>query len=153
MFKTKDRGGYTALEILISVGIIAILAFMVSTAFSGFRDSRIMEEASQGVVDALRETRSRTLASEKGKQFGVHFESSRLVIFSGQNFDENDPENEARNIPREVEIFNINFSGPDIVFKRLTGEASPEGNVSLRLKKDLSETRAIYINSAGLIYE
>lgn len=141
------------LEILITIAVLIILSVIILGALNEFRDSRALSGAREEIIGALREARSRTLASENENQFGVHFETSRIIVFVGPDFIPDDPKNEIRAISLRTEIFNINFSGSDTVFKRLTGESDPEGNVSVRLKKDPSELFTVYLNSSGLVHD
>ncbi len=144
--------GFSALEILISVFIVAAIAAVVFGAMNRFRDARELDSAAGEIENALRRARSLTLASEEGSQFGVYFEASRAVLFAGSSFTEGDPKNEIHNIPARVSVSSVNFSGSLVVFERLTGRASPAGNVVVSLKNDPSRLRTIYADTGGLIY-
>ena len=117
-----------------------------------FRDGQELELAAGEVQNAVREARSLTLASENGNQFGVHFESSRVVLFTGSSFAEGAPQNQIRRLPERVSITGINFSGSSVVFERLTGRASPAGSAVVSLKSDPSRLKTVYVDLSGLIY-
>ena len=144
--------GLTTLEILIAVSVLIMLSVIVIGSFGAFRGARELDQASDDIVGFLREARSRTLASEDGSQFGVHFETSRTVLFKGNTFVDGALENKTAYPPRRVEIFNINIAGSNVLFERLTGRANPNGDVSVRLKSSPGQIRIIIIESSGNAY-
>ena len=146
------KRGFTILEMLIAIAVLVILATIIIGAMANFRDSSEFNRAVDEVVAIIREARSKTLASEDGFQFGIHFESSRVVLFKGTSFVDSDPNNKVLTLSGRVEIFNINITGGNVVFERLTGDANPSGDVSVRLKNDLTNTETIIIGSGGLVY-
>lgn len=153
--KTKDKvflTGFTTLEILIAVSILIILSALAIGSLSTFRDARELDRAVDEIFTLVREARSRTLSSEDDSQFGVHFETSNSVLFKGTTFTMGAPSNKTLILSNRVEIYAINIPGSDVVFERLTGDANPSGDVSVRLKADPSESKTIIINSSGLIY-
>ncbi|MCH7882915.1 type II secretion system protein [Patescibacteria group bacterium] len=144
--------GFTTLEVLLSIAVLIILSAIVIGAFATFRDARELDRAVDEIFTLVREARSRTLSSEGDSQFGVHFETSNSVLFKGATFTMGAPNNKTLILSNRVEIFAINILGSDVVFERLTGDANPSGDVSVRLKADPSESKTIIINSSGLIY-
>lgn len=145
------RRGFTALEILVSLAIMALLAAVSIGAFSKVRNAKSLDSAVESASSLIREARSRALASEDGSQFGVYFEASRAVLFKGTVFTEGDPDNKVYELPGVAEIFNVSFSASSTVFKKLTGDPQSPGEVSIRLK-DASGSRTIFINEVGLVY-
>lgn len=146
------RRGFTALEILISLAIMALLIVVSIGAFSKVRNAKSLDSAVESTFSLIREARSRALASEDGSQFGVYFEAGRAVLFKGTAFTEGDPNNKIYGLPNVAEIFNINFLASSTVFKRLTGDAENPGNVSIRLKSDPARAKTIFVNEVGLVY-
>lgn len=148
----KNYSGFTTLEILIAVVVLIIVAVIILGAMRAFRDSSELDRTANDIMNIIREARSRTLSSENGNQFGARFESGKAVLFKGATYDPNDPNNEIYNLSSRVEISNINFSASTTIFKRLTGEADPAGDVSVRLKANPAQAKIIFINSTGLVY-
>jgi len=150
--KKDSLTGFTALEILVSLSIMAFLIVVSVGSFSKVRNARALDSAVESASSLIREARSRAMASEDGSQFGVYFEPSRAVLFKGTVFMEGDPNNKTYLPPNEVEIASVNFLASSIVFKKLTGDAENPGNVSVRLKNDPANAKTIFVNEAGLIY-
>lgn len=150
--KLQANNGFTLLEILVAAAILITMAVIITGALANFRENSELDRAGDNIMSLIREARSRTLASEKGNQFGVRFENARAILFEGPAFDPDDPDNEIYNLLSQLEIFNINVSGANVIFERLTGNASPTGDVSIRLKTKPNKLKTIFISSAGLIY-
>ena len=142
---------FTALEILISLAIMALLVTVSIGAFSKFQNAVYLDGAVESVSSLIREARTRTLASDGGSQFGVYFETQRAVLFRGTVFSEGGIDNKVYNIPDKAEVININFPASSAVFKRLTGDTETAGDISVRLKNG-SGLKKIIVNEVGLVY-
>lgn len=146
------KKGFSILEVVIALAILALIAAAVSGAFWNFRDTRELERSRDEVMNLAREARARTLASESNNQFGVYVEAGRAVLFQGAAYGEGAAGNKAYAYSPRVEAYSIPFSGGAVVFARLTGAASASGTVSFRLKAKPAQTRAFTIQSSGLMY-
>jgi type II secretory pathway pseudopilin PulG len=146
------KKGFTLIEISASVAILIIIAAIITAALANFRGDRELDRADEAITGLIRQARERTLASEKGNQFGVRFENARAILFQGPVFNPGDPNNKIYNISSSVEIFNINISGANVVFERLTGNAFPNGDISIKLKASPNKLKTIFIGGGGSVY-
>lgn len=143
--------GFSLLEILISIAVISVVSVLVVSGFSSFRESAQLNEAQSQILGNLRDARNRTLSSQKNTQYGVHFEASRIVLFSGSSYSAGSSLNEPHLFPPITRISSISFGGPiDIVFARLTGAASASGTVTIESISNTSKTKIITILSSGI---
>jgi len=145
--------GFTIFEIIISLSIFLILAVIVVSSFSSFRNNQELTNAVQKTINLLNLARSKTLSSEGSSQYGVHFESSRIVLFKGASFSESSPDNNVAVFSSLIEISAINFNGEgnNLVFQRLTGKTDNYGTITLRIKSDISKTKIIDIKNTGIV--
>ena len=143
--------GFTALEILIALAVVLILAAIVSGGFSSFRKEQILSGTAENIFSFVNEARAKTLSSKEDSVYGVHFENSRAVIFKGQNFSEGAPDNEIFYLPAAAEISQVSLAGggAEAIFKRLTGETGQSGTVVIRLKGG-TKTKTVVIQKSGL---
>lgn len=149
--KTK-KNGFTLIEILVAISIMLIMLAITIDMTKSLNDSVNLENAGKNVDLKIRTAKSRSIGALGDSNYGVHFETSRVVVFAGSTFDDSDPENEVFTLPDKIEIdvASIDFGGGnDLVFERLTGNTSDYGSVSLRVINDVSKTRTIFINSNG----
>ena len=129
---------------------------MLTVVVSGlvsFRKTSILTSSVELVASSLLGARTKTLSSEGGYQYGVHFESDRVVLFRGASYVAGDPNNLVTVLPVEVEVSSIALlgGGADLVFARLTGVTSQYGSVTVRVKSDVARTRTISILATGIV--
>lgn len=143
--------GFTLIEMIIVVGILAILLTLSFAAIQLFTGQVNLDTSSQQVLSTLQLARNRTLSSTGEMQHGVHFETSKYVLFEGSTYDSMDPDNKEFNLSA-VEIYEININGgDDVVYDRIRGTTSNNGNVKIRLTADNTKTETILVNSSGSV--
>lgn len=76
--------GFTLIEILVVIAIIAFVVGIAIPSFSAFTGRRRLVEATREVKSTLKDAQSRALSSIDGLNWGVHFEkgSNSFVLFS-----------------------------------------------------------------------
>ena len=151
-FKFKVHSlGFTLLEFLIAIGILVILASIVTYAISSFKKEALLKDAKAKILNELNLARSKTLASDENSLWGVHFEPTKIVRFKGPSYSLTSPSNTEILFLPEVRIASILLGGPvDLTFVRLTGRASVSGTVVVELVSDTSRIATITIYSSGI---
>ncbi|OGY62915.1 MAG: hypothetical protein A2745_02600 [Candidatus Harrisonbacteria bacterium RIFCSPHIGHO2_01_FULL_44_13] len=85
---------FTLLEIVIVLGITAIIASVGFMNLFGFRQRQDLNLETQHLVAFLRDAQQNSITQELGQQWGVHFSNPALVgkdyytLFSGQNYND-----------------------------------------------------------------
>ena len=141
------------IEIMVVLAVLGVLLSVVIWSFSSFRDSRLLENSIGDALSLIDEARMKTISSYNNMQHGVHFETSRVVLFKGTTFSESDLDNKEVSIHPLIEIFNIslNNSSSDLVFQRINGKTDNYGSIVIRVKSNPSRAKQININSTGII--
>lgn len=153
----KNSFGTTLVELLVTVAVLLILTGMAIPAFNFFRRESDLTNNAEEIINSLRLAQNKTLASEGESQYGVYFDDTtsphQYTLFKGIDFASRDISfDEVRKLSKWMEIYEINLGGVnEVVFNRITGLSSQSGNVSLRLKTDITKTRIIYIESSGQV--
>lgn len=148
---------FTLLELLIIVGITAVLAVLAFPALHNFQLTSDLENSADELINALRLAQQKTIASEGGSSWGVYFNTSTLpyqhILFKGNNYLSRDAsKDEVNKISSIVLIAEINLGGPqEVVFDQISGVSLQQGSVVLALKNDSSKTKTIYIESSGQV--
>lgn len=145
--------GFTLLEFVIAITILAIVAAVVLVPLRSWRTTQILVEEVGSIAAALEEARSKTLGSEGGTAYGVHFESDRVTLFQGKTFAPGAIGNKTHVLSPAVSLTAINLEGGgvDTVFKRLSGETDAYGFLTVSLTADLLENRQITILKTGAL--
>lgn len=154
--KHPFQKGFTLIELLIVVGIIGILLIITLSRIGNFGSQTDLDTTAQRVVSTLERARNQTLASEDATVYGVHFETTKYVLFKGATYDPLDTNNKEYDISSTT-ISNITLAssippppaGADVVFDRVRGTTSNSGSVTLQLVADTSKTKVIVINALG----
>src|SRR3989338_5207402 len=144
--------GFTAVEFLITLSILAVLTAIIFTSMSSFRNNRALQIVSEDILSLLDEARVNTLSAKDSYAYVVHFESALIDLFRGTTYSSSDPNNKTVDIDGAVEISNISIAGggADVLFQRLIGTTSQNGTITIRLKSDVSKTKTILIETSGV---
>lgn len=150
MIKGKS---FTLVEVLTIVGILIVLTAISIPAFRFFQKESDLNNSIEEIINTLRLAQNKTLASEGAIQYGVHFETGEYVLFNGTTYNPSATDNEIHNLPKSVEIYEIELTGggSEVIFDRVTGTTNQFGEVSLRLKTDTSKVKTIYIENSGQV--
>lgn len=146
------KKGFTLLELLIVVAVLAVLSAIVFSSFSAFRNSKVLDTAVEDVLTALSQARGDTLASKDGLQYGVHLQADKAVIYQGATYSSSDPNNQNVVLDGALEITSITLTGggQNVLFDRLTGKTSQNGTFVIRVTNDTAKTRTITVNGTGV---
>ncbi|MBI1998942.1 MAG: hypothetical protein HYS73_01230 [Parcubacteria group bacterium] len=145
--------GFTIIEIIIVIGIFMTLAAAGATPLLFLKNKNAVVSASTESVSLLYDARARTLSSKNSLRYGVHFAPDRAVLFSGDSFDANDPQNEIIFFDSVIlaPVISLNGGGRDLIFRRLTGETDEFGTITFQLKKDPAVMRTITVERTGVV--
>jgi prepilin-type N-terminal cleavage/methylation domain-containing protein len=134
--KNFYKKGLTVIEILMVIAILAILAAIILPQFSKMRENQLLKNAISDILSSLNKAQSQTLASVNSSEYGVHFQSDRVIIFKGKVFSSSAEDNETILIGEPVGISNVTLGGVsgasgDMYFNRLSGAPSATGTVAV----------------------
>ena len=140
--KFKVKLGFTLVEILIVIGIVALVTTIVVIPFASFRDAKLLDGATEDILSFLHEAQTRTLSSDGGVAYGVSFESDRITLV---------PDNKEVLLHNHLTISDISLlgGGAMVMFNRLTGATDESGTVTVSLVADNNQQRVIAISRAG----
>lgn len=145
--------GLTFIEIVIATAIILVITTFTLVTLNTFRENQSLKNAVNETVSLINQARSKTLSSQDFSQFGVHFESSRAVLFKGITFSEPNADNIVFSLPASIEIsgISLNGGGANVIFQKLTGKTDQSGTIIFRVKNDITKTKTINIINTGII--
>ncbi len=146
------KKGFTMLELVVVVAIVVLLASVIITSFSKFRNSKVLDTGVENTLSVLVKARGNTLSSKNAYQYGVHFEATQAVLFRGATYSSSDTNNEVALLDNALEISFISLTGggSDVLFDRLTGKTDMDGTVVIRVKSDTTKTKTVTINATGI---
>lgn len=127
------KKGFTLFEIIIAISILVIMLVVTLPKFSEFRLVQVQNATITDILSSLDKARSDTLNSLDSSSYGVHFETSKVVIFKGTSYSILDANNQDIIFASPASITNISFSGggSDIYFSRLSGTPNKTGTLTI----------------------
>lgn len=146
-----SQKAFTIIEVVIVVGIIAILAGLSGPAANIFLSRNEVNTEALKITDALRRARAQSMYAVQDSVWGVHFTSTDYTVFRGSSYNPADVYNDTFILPGILTIstITINGSGSDIIFDRIAGTTSTFGTTTVQ--NDAAESRTIVVNSGGTI--
>jgi prepilin-type N-terminal cleavage/methylation domain-containing protein len=153
MIQNFYQKGITALEMLFVVSILGILFAIVLPQFSKMKENQVMKNATGEIISALHNAQSQSLASVDSVEYGVHFQSDKVIIFKGKIFSTEAEDNKIINIILPASISNIilddvSYSTGEIYFERLSGVPDKVGIVTVSTS---SMSKIITISATGAV--
>lgn len=149
-----SKAGLTLIELLISLGIIFLLAALGLSSFVQSRNIRDLSSSGQNALSVLRQAQSRALAGENNSAWGVHLETSQFVLFRGSTYT---GASFTKNflLPSAIEIANISLAGggSDVVFNRIDGSTTQAGTFDLRVRSAPTTVFAVTVDGSGKVYQ
>ncbi len=146
------KKGISALEILVVVALIGILVAVIIPQFSKSREQAVLKSAVGDTLSSIDKARGETLSSLNSSSYGVHFQSNKVIIFTGTTFSSGASSNESINFTTPASITNVTLGGVsgasgDFYFTRLSGAPSTIGTITI---STTSYSKIITISATGV---
>lgn len=144
--------GLTVIELLIIVAVLGVIILIVLPQFSKTRENQVLKSGVGDTLSSIDKARGETLSSLNSSEYGVHFQSDKVIIFKGKVFSAGAGDNETINIITPASISDVTLGGVsgtsgDIYFNRLSGSPSITGTVTI---STTSYSKIITISATGV---
>ena len=148
--KKKKQNGFTLIELIIAMGIFAIITGLVTINLLGAQHTASIDSTVTTLIADIKQQQIKAMAGDtEGRgatdQYGVHFDANKYVLFHG-SYNAMDNANFVVNLEGS-----LNFTGSgDIIFLKGSGENS--GLNAIVIKDSLTNRqKTININNYGVI--
>ena len=146
------KKGGLLLEPLITITILGIVVLIVFSKFSQIRENQVLKTAVADVLSSIDKARLQTLSSLNSSQYGVHFQSDKVIIFKGTVFSSGASDNENILIITPATITNVTLNGVsgvsgEFYFNRLSGLPNVTGTVAVATT---SFSKTVTISATGI---
>ena len=140
------NAGFTMIELLLSISIIAIIAGMSAPIYQAFQVRNDLDIATVSIVQSLRRAQILSEAVDGDSSWGVKVQSGSIILFKGVNYATRDI-----NFDEKFDVSaSITPSGvSEVAFTKFTGIPQVTGNIILT--SYTNETRTITINTKGMV--
>lgn len=147
----KNQNAFTFIEIIIVIGIIAILFSLSVPQLFRMRDHNTLQTSSTTLISLIRQQQLNAMNSPN--QYGIHFEQSRYVLFTGLSYSSDDPFNSSNTLDYPLQFVDINLPSSELVFASGSGEivSFDPNNHSFVLKDTLNNNqKTVQFNLLGV---
>lgn len=149
VIQKKLVGGFTLIEILITVMIIGLLTATIIPSLLNFRRNSLLNTETQQVVTLINRARILAVSSKNDAQFGVHLETGKVVLFQGATYTAGLSTNEEHIIATGLTLssISINGGGSEILFEKVTGSTTKNATTTLLVSGTTSSSTILILNS------
>lgn len=144
--KHHKKKGFTLLEVLLSVAIVALLAGLGTPIYQSFQVRNDLDIAANTLAGSLRRAQVLSQSVDGDATWGVSVQNAAITLFRGASYaSRNTDFDEAFDMPGSI----IPTGVSEITYDTLTGKPQTIGTVTLT--SNINETRNITINEKGTI--
>lgn len=142
--------GFTIIEILIVISLIAAIAGFAIAGFQNFAIYQQYNEAVGNVKSTLNQSRVSARSAIDDQTHGIKFSSNSLTQYIGDTYTAGNPTNEV--VTYNLVTIQVDLTGgvDEIVFSKLSGLPSATGTVIVSGNK-FSASTTIKISDSGVI--
>ena len=135
----RVQSGFTIIELMVSIGILAIIFALSSINLSGLPQSSSQSAAIDTLLSDIRSQQTQAMASNVSS--GIHFGTTNYTLT---------PSNFTVDLDPGITFSNVTFSGGNLIFAAGSGETT-SGSFSLATDQ-VNITKVININKYGATY-
>src|SRR3989339_187138 len=122
----RVSGGFTVIELLIVMAILALLLASVPFAMTSFQESRSMDTAVQSTMQSLRRAQVLSQAVDGDETWGVYLQSGSVIVFQGASYVARDSAfDEVLEFSDSIQVSGVT----EVIFEKLTGEPNATGDI------------------------
>lgn len=127
-----NEKGFTLVELILVIAIIAILAGATVPVLGNFTQRTQIDSTAREVVSALRFAQQKSMANENDSEFGVYFDdaNNEFIVFRGSSYGSFPAEDRVFTYPDSITI-SQGFASSEVNFEKLTGETADIGSITI----------------------
>lgn len=145
------RAGFTIIELLVVLGILAVITVVISPFLSTSVGKNELVSRTWELTGALRQAQFNSVTAHTNSSWGVHVQTDRFVLFRGTAYNVSDPDNVITMLPSIITLtMALNGGVADARFSKIRGETNDYGTITLT-DSTSNEARTITITAVGVI--
>lgn len=153
------KSGFTFVEILLVMGLTALMVAVVSVSLLRLPTQADLEAETQKIISDIKNQQLKSMVGETSGiedaiSYGIKFDTNSYTLFRGTGFTAGNTSNFTISFPSSIQISSNTFPSGEIIFRRISGEVIGlvVGQDSITLQNNISSaTSTITINRYGAI--
>ncbi len=143
----NSKRGFTLLETMAVVVILALIAAVMTLSFSSLGTAQTLDKATLSVMSLLNEARSLAISSKNAADYGLRIGKTKVTSFQ----DSYGTGNKDFVLSTLVGISTSTGIGTDVIFQNVSGETTASGTITLYLLSAPSQSSTIRVFSTGVV--
>ena len=144
--KPSKTLGFTLIEMLLSISLMAILAGLSVPLYQSFQVKNDLDIAAVSLAQSMRRAQILTQSVEGDTSWGVNVQSGMITLYKGTTYAKRETEyDELTAMPTSITPSGLT----EIVFTKFSG--LPQVTGATTLTTSTNESRAIHINEKGMV--
>ena len=131
--KNFYKKGITLVEVLAVLTVLGGIFLVVLPQFSKIKENQVLKNGVADILSSIDKARGETISSLNSSEYGVHFQSDKVIIFKGTTYSPGAADNEAINIisPATISTISLTAGAVDVYFARLSGAPNKTGTITI----------------------
>lgn len=139
--------GFTLIELILVVVVIAIVAVMSTPIYSRFLLQNAVANTTDQMVGSLRKAQIYAVTGKQGSAWSVNYSSNTITLYKGTTFSGHDSSfDETFSVNPNVSIAGMT----DINFARVTGLPAPSTGATITVSSSGNNQATITVNTQGV---
>jgi prepilin-type N-terminal cleavage/methylation domain-containing protein len=149
--RPRDKG-FSTLEVIISIAIASVLLAIVTYSYQTAQIKKTQEGIVEAVYASLQEQKAYTQAGKNGQNYGVKFNSSEFIEFTGTSYSPSSNQNKVSALDPRFEITETITNSDNIIyFSKLLGNANQTATITVSHIDTRVPPQHIVIEQSGTI--
>ncbi len=151
-----NKKGITILEVLLTITIASLITAIGFSSFYQWRNSVSLINQVDELKSKIVEVRQMAISAAGETGWGIHFEDTQYIIFSGDSYNQNNPNNQSVLLKNAIinnpstSLSNGNGAySQDLIFTKYSGETVNIGTLSIRSDNNADIIKSFSINNLG----
>ncbi len=156
-FRVLDSG-FTLVELLLVMGLFAILVGLSTTNFLSFQHRTTLTAGTETLLSDIKSQQTKAMVglapNGSSDNFGILLSQNQYILFRGSTYSSSDSSNFVVALPSNIQIKSIIFPNSQIIFSKGSGEiAGFSGSQNTFVIQNLSgnEQKTVVVNRYGVI--
>lgn len=143
------RSGFTLVELLIVLAVIALVASAATFSFTQLDGTQSVDKTTLSVLSFLNEAQSKAISSTDDSNFGVRILNNKIIFFEGTSYG-TARASSSYVLSNLVAIATSSGIGTDVIFNSLTGQTNASGTINIYLVSSPKTSSTIQVFSTGI---
>jgi prepilin-type N-terminal cleavage/methylation domain-containing protein len=142
IIKTKNKKGFSFIEIIISLSLLTMISVLVFVSFNSLNNKQSLDKQIDFLKSTINQTRMDAINSKNSINHSIQFSSTSIMY-----------DNKTIDLENNISLLSSTMGSTTVSFYKISGFPSATGTLVYQLQKGgtVIATSSIIINNLGII--